>query len=71
MDKMPKWALIISRVLREFECYDAEVFEEAGGFEAYAQLRHAAKRAQVTSAELHCPRCKAIIDVHIEQTPRP
>lgn len=29
------------------------------------------KRAKSTPAELHCPRCKTIIDVHVVQTPRP
>ena len=27
--------------------------------------------AKSVSAELHCPRCKTIIDVHVVQTPRP
>ena len=27
--------------------------------------------AKSTPAELHCPRCKTIIDVHVVQTPRP
>jgi hypothetical protein len=27
--------------------------------------------AKSAPAELHCPRCKTIIDVHVVQTPRP
>ena len=31
--------------------------------------KHDQRMKKVTSAELHCPKCKAIIDIHIEQTP--
>ena len=40
-------------------------------WEASRPTKRARDGAKSTPAELHCPRCKTIIDVHVVQTPRP
>jgi hypothetical protein len=36
--ELPEWYYIILKPLREFECFDENVFINSGGYEAYSQL---------------------------------
>ena len=51
--ELPEWYHIILKPLREFECFDENMFINCGGYEAYSQLYNVMVRIAKLERKLH------------------